>query len=43
MMKNWQEKFQGATITVEDAVIKATGLNLCGAHCIVYIGMGMSV
>ncbi len=29
-----QEKFQGTAISVEDAMIKIRGLNLCGAHCI---------
>jgi hypothetical protein len=29
-----QKKFQVAAISVEDAMIKIRGLNLCGAHCI---------
>jgi hypothetical protein len=29
-----QEKFQGAAMSVEDAIIKIRGFNLCGAHCI---------
>jgi hypothetical protein len=28
-----QEKFPGPAISVEDAMIKIRGLNLCGAHC----------
>ncbi len=32
-----QKKFQGAAISVEDAMIKIRGLNLCGAHCKLYV------
>jgi hypothetical protein len=28
-----QEKYQGAAISVEDAMIKIRALNLCSAHC----------
>jgi hypothetical protein len=28
-----QEKYQGAAISVEDAIIIFRGLNLCGIHC----------